>query len=98
MKLLDRGYIIVHVKQPFIDWANNQDEVFKIGDSPEPSIYLVEEGFFEDQPIIKANFKEIFENELEMVSDNTASYPEINEENFSNWFKCILGNSVIDLR
>lgn len=97
MKVIDRGYIIVHGKEPFIEWANQQDETFQILSSNEPSIYLITDDFFEDEPVVKANYKKIFENELSMVSDNESSYPEITEVNFNKWFKCILGNSVIDI-
>ena len=34
----------------------------------EPNVYLIEEDFFEDEPVIKANFKKIFNNEIYAVS------------------------------
>ncbi len=96
MKIVNRGYIIIHPKQPFIDWADSQDEEYELDEYFEPNIYLIEEDFFEDEPVIKANFKKIFKNELNAVSDEEEIYPDITMENFEEWFSVILGNTVFD--
>lgn len=96
MKIVNRGYIIIHPKQPFIDWAVSQDEEYELDEYSEPNIYLIEEDFFEDEPVIKANFKKIFKNELNAVSDEEEIYPDITMENFEEWFSVILGNTVFD--
>ena len=57
MKFVNRGYLIVQAKEPFMSWANQYDEDFTVDGVLEPNIYLIEEDFFEEEPIIKANFR-----------------------------------------
>ena len=89
--------MVVHPKAPFVAWAKAQDEEYELDEFSEPNIYLVEEDFFEDEPILKANFKKIFKNELFAVSDDEDAFPPINFENFEHFFTIILGNTVFDL-
>jgi hypothetical protein len=98
MKIINRGYLILKVKAPFIQWANKFDDEFQFDDLDdlEPSIYLIEEDFFDNEQIIKQNFKKIFLNELMAVSDDEATYPEIREEDFYNWFMVTVGTTVFD--
>jgi hypothetical protein len=96
MKIVNRGYLKVKAKQPFIDWVNQIDEEFFIDEESEANIYLVEEDFFEVDPIIKANFKKIFLNELDGVADDDSTYPEIKLENFLEWFNVEAGTMVFD--
>lgn len=88
--------MIVSPKQAFIDWAISQDEEYDLDEFSEPNIYLIEEDFFEDEPIVKANFKKVFKNELYSVSEEEEDFPEVTIENFENWFSYILGNMVFD--
>jgi hypothetical protein len=96
MKIVNRGYLIVRPLQPFIEWALDQDEETFMDENVEASIYLVEEDFFEDEPVIEANFKKIFLNELEAVTDDESKYPPIRMELFKEWFKVEAGNNVFD--
>jgi hypothetical protein len=98
MKIVNRGFITVRPNQPFVDWANQQDEEFQIDADVEPSVYLIEEDFFEVEPIIERNFKKIFTCELEAVSDNEDDFPEITKNNFLEWFSLEVGSTVIDLQ
>jgi len=97
MKIVDRGFITVRPKQAFIDWANQQDDEFQIDENAEPSVYLIEEDFFEVEPIIERNYKTIFECELAAVSDNEDGFPEIKMSVFKEWFSVEVGSTVIDL-
>ena len=97
MKIIDRGFITVRPKQAFVDWANQQDDEFQIDMNAEPSVYLIEEDFFEVDPIIERNFKTIFECELAAVSDNEEGFPEIKMNVFKEWFSVEVGSTVIDL-
>lgn len=97
MKIVNRGFITVRPKQAFVEWANQQDDEFQIDLDAEPSVYLIEEDFFEIEPIIERNFKKIFMCELEAVSDNDDGFPEINMDVFLDWFSLELGSTVIDL-
>ena len=59
MKIVNRGYIIVKAKKPFVYWANQQEEEFVMTAQTEPNVYLIEEDFFEIEPVIKQYFKKI---------------------------------------
>lgn len=96
MKIVNRGYILVTPKKPFIDWVQTQDEEIELFGEVEPSVYLIEEDFYDDEPIIKANFKAIFYNELDAVSETDDDYPSIDLETFMTWFDVKLGSSVFD--
>ena len=98
MKIVNRGFITVRPKQAFINWANQQDDEFQIDLDAEPSIYLIEEDFFDSDPIIESNFKEIFLCELEAVSDDEQHFPEIKMSVFKEWFSVEVGSTVIDLQ
>lgn len=96
MKIVNRGFIHVKAKQTFIDWANKVEPDFEMDMDVEGNIYLVEDDFFDIEPVIEANFKKIFITELEMITDDESDYPEINIENFNNLFDVELGNTVFD--
>lgn len=96
MKIVNRGFISVNPTKLFIDWANKNDEDFDGLVSSEASVYLIEEDFYDDEPVLKSHFKKIFLNELESVSEDDSSYPEINFELFNTWFNVELGASVFD--
>lgn len=96
MKIVNRGYILVTPKKPFVDWAQKQDEELLLFGEVEPSIYLIDEDFFDDEPIIKAKFKGIFRTELEAVTDDEESYPIIDFDTFLHWFNVQLGSTVYD--
>lgn len=97
MKIVNRGFITVRPKQAFVDWANQQDNEFQIDLDAEPSVYLIEEDFFDINPVIESKFKLIFECELAAVSDDEANFPEIKMSLFKEWFSLEVGSTVIDL-
>jgi hypothetical protein len=96
MKIVNRGYLSVKALQPFIEWVNGQEDEFIIDEQTEPNIYLIDEDFFDLEPVIKSNFKKIFLNELQAISEDEESYPTINMENFEAWFSVEAGTSVFD--
>lgn len=96
MKIVNRGYIIIHPKQAFIDWAKTHDEEYDLDEFSEPNIYLIEDDFFEDEPVLKSNFKKIFNNELATVSEDEEHFPEITLENFETYFTYVIGTTVFD--
>lgn len=97
MKIVNRGFITARPKQVFVDWANQQDNEFQIDLNAEPSVYLIEEDFFEIDSIIESNYKQIFECELAAVSDNDDDFPEIKLSVFKEWFSLEVGSTVVDL-
>lgn len=59
MKFVNRGYLSVKPTKLFIDWANEHDEDFAGLQSSEASIYLIEEEFYDDEPVLKSHFKSV---------------------------------------
>lgn len=96
IKIVNRGYIYIKPLPPFFEWANQHDEDFENLTDNEGSIYLIEDDFYDDEPVIKANFKKIFENELFAITDNEELFPEITFEQFEQWFSYELGTMVLD--
>ena len=96
MMIVNRGYILVTPKRAFFEWANQHDEDFIDLDSNEGSIYLIEDDFYDDEPVIKANFKKIFENEVMAITEDESTYPSFTYELFEEWFSYQLGTVVFD--
>lgn len=100
MKIVNRGFLIVSPKQPFFDWANEfeEDVYFDEEDDVEPTVYLIDEDFLEEDQIIRDNFKNIFLNELNMITENTEDHPKITEATFHEWFSVKPGTTILDLQ
>lgn len=97
MKTVNRGFFTVRPAQPMIKWSEQFDEFLVLDEFSEPTVYLIEEDFMEEEPILKSHFKKIFLNELNTISDDESLYPEIKWEIFSEWFTVEAGTSVFDL-
>jgi hypothetical protein len=101
MKLVNRGFILVKPKQPFLTWANGLDDVIQFDDADEMegNCYLIEDDFLELEPVIERNFKSIFTHELLAVTDDESEWPtERKMENFNDWFHVEAGSIVVDLQ
>lgn len=96
MKIVNRGYMIVTPKKAFIDWANQHDEDYSDLVDNEASVYLIEDDFYDDETIIKSNFKTVFRNELLAVTEDEEVFPAIKMEEFNAFFDVQLGTSVFD--
>ena len=98
MKVVNRGYIYVEPKQAFCDWAKQHDPEFDFDESDdlEGNLYLIEEDFFEYEPLIEAHFKKIMKNECLAVVDSEDEYPKPTLELFLEWFTLRIGSSVFD--
>lgn len=98
MKILNRGFLLVRPKQAFCEWAKKQDPdyLFDEIDEMEPSIYLVDEDAMEVEPLIERNFKRIFLNECEALTDDDDEIPEPTMELFIEWFDIEYGGCVFD--
>ena len=97
MHIVNRGYIIVTHKQPFVDWANTQDAEFQIEVGDEGTVYLIDEDFFDIEPLIERHYKQIFLSEVEGVYEDEGPIPEFSMEKFQDWFSVDVGGTVIDL-
>jgi len=99
MKIINRGYLLVKPTQFFNDWANQHlEDDFKLNgtEEAEPNVYLIEEDFFEVEPLLEKNFKKIFKTELLMISEEEDLWPEITMDAFLIWFEIELGSTVFD--
>ena len=99
-QIVNRGFLTVRPTQLFWDWANDvSGEIeFSEFDDTEPTVYLVEEDFFEIEPILKKAYKRIFENELSSISFDEEVWPKaISFELFLTWFNIDNGSIVVDL-
>lgn len=98
MKTVNRGYILVEPRQPFCDWAQQHDEDFRFNedDDLEGSLYLIEEDFFEIEPLIEKHFKKIMKNECLAIVEDEDAFPKPTIEIFLDWFNVRIGGSVFD--
>lgn len=99
MKLVNRGFLIIRPRQEFLSWANSNGQGVELTteDAPEPSIYLIEEDFFDLDPIIERHFKAIFELELDLVNEKEETWPQNRTiELFLDWFEVEAGTTVFD--
>lgn len=98
MKTVNRGYFLVKASIPMIEWSEKIEGIFPLDSQSEPSVYLIEDDFIDEEPILKANFKKIFLNELNAVTNDDSLYPEIKWELFVEWFDIVTGTAVFDLK
>ncbi len=100
MNIINRGFLTIRPKQDFLNWANQIDASVKFdeGDDVEGTNFLIEEDFFEIEPIIEKHFKKIFKHELSMVTEQENLWPPaLTLELFLEWFSVDFGAIVIDL-
>jgi hypothetical protein len=101
MRLLNRGYIVIRHKQAYWNWVQEIDQDCDLNedDDCEPTVYLINEDFFDDEVLVEQYFKKIFKSELTMVTDNETLWPEkIDISTFDLWFQITnIGGSVVDL-
>lgn len=98
MKIVNRGYILVEPKQAFCDWAKLHDPDFDFdeGDDLEGNLYLIEEDFFEYEPVLEAHFKKIMITECQAIVDSEEDIPKPTMELFVDWFSVRIGAAVFD--
>jgi hypothetical protein len=100
MQSVNRGFLIIKPKSLFLNWANQFEDQFQFNeaDEVESTSFLIEEDFFEIEPIIQKHFKKIMKNELSMVTEDEENWPEkITLELFLEWFSVEIGSIVLDL-
>ena len=99
MKTVNRGFISITPTPLFIAWAiKNSDEEQFFTNNPEPSIYLVEDDFWEDAKIIEKHFKKRAHQEFKAICSQEEIFPIIsNEDEFILYFSVSSGTIVHDL-
>jgi hypothetical protein len=98
MKVVNRGFILVEPKQDFCNWAKLHDPDFDFdeGDDLEGNMYLIEEDFFEYEPVLESHFKKIMINECMAIVDSEEAMPKPTMELFLSWFNVRIGAAVFD--
>ena len=97
--ILDRGYIIIEPKQPFIDWLMKHEDTEPVKlEEIEPSVYLIEDDFMDDDIVLQQYYEEIFMYELESTSVHESKWPLITLDQFKEFFNVKIGVTVYDLK
>lgn len=98
IKILDRGFISVAPKPSFYqEVAKEMNEAILEFTNPEPTIYLIEEGFWDNEMILKKHFKKIISSEKRQLSPSIhLVLPQIKAENAEEYFTFSFGSLVID--
>jgi hypothetical protein len=100
MNFINRGFLSVTPKQGFWNWANTLDPdlQFSEEDPMEPTVYLITEDFFDEEPLIEQHFKKIFRNELKAICEEERRWPAVLAiDVFLEWFEIHIGSMVFDL-
>jgi hypothetical protein len=98
IKILNRGFISVTPKPSFYDEAAKEMDADIVHfENPEPTIYLIEEDFWDNQSILKKHFKKIIACEKRQLSPaNKLELADVNAENLTHYFTFSFGNLVVD--
>ena len=99
MNILNRGQIVIFPTENFHQWAKqNSDEELFFTSQGEPSVYLIEEEFWEDELIIEKYRKKIIRREFSEICFDEQKWPNIKDnEQFRFYFSAFLGLVVVDL-
>ena len=102
--MVNRGAVILKLKEPFIKWANEVDPydenlVIKIENANEEcNVYLVSEDDAENfEQWITLNYSQLFESELEDWYTDEALWPKVRSRKlFDKWFSVECHSVIID--
>jgi hypothetical protein len=99
MKILNRGFIKITPTETFISWAKTVSEETPFFDNiPEPTIYLIEDDFWDDEKILEKYFKKIAKQEFQAFEEDKENQPQIPDlDLFRVYFNFELGTFVYDL-
>jgi hypothetical protein len=99
MNILNRGQIVIFPTENFQQWAtqNSEEELF-LTTTAEPTVYLIEEEFWEDELIIEKYRKKIMKREFSEICSDESKWPIVKDnEQFRFYFNAFLGLVVVDL-
>ena len=99
MKVLNRGYIIVSPKSIFFNELTPQANIdYLVSEEPEPSVYLIEEDFWDDETVLKNITKELSIAKCRNWKQKMLILlGKIKFENIHEYFKITMGSLVFDL-
>ncbi|MBG39078.1 MAG: hypothetical protein CL857_04065 [Cryomorphaceae bacterium] len=98
IKILNRGFISVTPKPFFYEEAAKEmnKEILTFINA-EPTIYLIEEDFWDNETVLKKHFKKIIASEKRQLNpSHNLTLDQINIENAEDYFIFRFGNLVID--
>lgn len=99
-QIIDREIVIVHCKQPFLDWLKTIDPGYNDTQAYEPGTFLIGESFNEEEVIgmVKEKFAIMFELMLKGISWDETQWPENRTyEMFLEWFEIEVSGITYDL-
>jgi hypothetical protein len=99
MNIVNRGFISIKPTKEFLNWktAHSDEEIIE-PDNAEPSVYLIEDDFWDEEEILNKYFKKIAKQEFLGISESNLVYPSIDTiEDFSKYFVTEFGTFVFDL-
>ncbi len=99
MNILNRGQIVVYPTKNFEKWSTQHSEdALYFSENPEPSVYLIEEDFWDDELILEKYRKKIIKRECAEICMDEDKWPIIKDnEQFRSYFQAHLGVMVFDL-
>lgn len=86
-------------QKTFKSWAkqNSEEDLF-FSSQAEPSVYLIEEEFWEDELILEKYRKKIIRRECSEICSDETKWPVIKDnDQFRFYFQVFLGIVVVDL-
>jgi hypothetical protein len=99
MNIINRGFIFVKPKNPFITWAQSKHPALVIDANAEGSVYLIEEEFWDDELVFKQYAAKIAEQEFGSIIEDQNVWPQWNNlEEFEAYFSIEMGCTCIDMR
>jgi hypothetical protein len=98
IKILNRGFISVKPKTLFyIEVEKELQEKLMHISEPEATIYLIEEDFWDNESVLKKNYKKILECEKRQLSPSKKlELTEIKVDCLNDFFTFSFGNLVVD--
>ncbi|MFM7681259.1 MAG: hypothetical protein ACKO7P_00745 [Bacteroidota bacterium] len=99
MNILNRGFISIKPTSNFLIWKKSQStEELIEPELAEPTVYLIEEEFWDEEELLKKYFKKIAKQEFFSCSQTAESMPKMESvEDFFTFFTAEFGTFVFDL-
>ena len=99
MNIVNRGFIFVKPKNPFVSWAQSNHPEIVIDENAEGSVYLIEEDFWDDDLVLQQYAKKIAQQEFSSIIEDQNVWPQWNDlDEFEAFFSIEMGCTCIDLR
>ncbi|EKU98299.1 hypothetical protein Lepto7375DRAFT_7573 [Leptolyngbya sp. PCC 7375] len=99
--MINRSAVIIHPKQPYINWASQLDNSnITLDQNDEPTIYLIPE-YKDDSSawtILEQIYDSIFDAELHAWHTGTSDWPANRTfEMFRDWFDVVFVSAIAEL-